>query len=64
MYSDKNHTFDFYLTCYGEIRNLQQIQIVIGSTIFTVESLEIGLENLFIIAKVLRKDFPITSIPV
>lgn len=64
MFRGKNKTFDFFISCYGEIGNLQNITLNIGKYQFFVNNIVNAIEDLFIIVTVLCKSFPIASIPV
>lgn len=56
--------FDCYIRCYGELSNLQDIQVVIGYLKLPCPNLIDAIDLLFKVVKDLQKKFPACAKPI
>lgn len=56
-----NAIFDFYITCYGDISNLQDIAVVVGNGKLNCISLISAIDSLFKLVRALKKEFPVSG---
>lgn len=62
-YASHGKIFDFYITCWGRIDDLTAVEVNFAERRLAVNSLDVAIDVLFKITKVLGKEFPIASLP-
>lgn len=63
LYLKFEQVFDLYITCWGNIGNLQEIFVIAGDFTFAARTLPEAMQILFTVVKVTKKEFPIASAP-